>query len=239
MSIPNFARRGQREQCIIRIESETSLLSKIIECAIISPYIKNENPLSLMIVAKPESGKTRHLKEYRFNKGLVYMTDCTAYGLTRDIVPKLISGEAKTIIIADILTPLAKATKTRASFIAFLNNLIEEGLAKITTYCTILDKEVKANVITSVTPEALEDGRHEWAKLGFLSRFIVFSYSYDRLTVQKILDYYSRKGLSLNVRVGDIHEPRGKSDKVNTMNETKAFQHHIATIQKQRFTIYS
>jgi hypothetical protein len=148
-----------------------------------------------MIVAKPESGKTTAMKMYIKNKGIVYVTDCTAYGIQRDLLPKLVSKEVRTIIIADLLTPLSKAFKTKQAFIAFLNNLIEEGVAKITTYAMTWDKEVKANVITAVTDQAIEDGRHEWAKLGFLSRFIIFSYSYSMSTVVEILSSYSRHGL--------------------------------------------
>jgi hypothetical protein len=169
-------------------------LQKIVECTIYSPYIQGEKPLSLLIVAKPESGKTSVLKMYRENKGIVYVTDCTAYGLTRDILPKIVSGEVKTIIIPDLMTPLSKQTKTRQAFIAFLNNLIEEGVAKVTTYANIWENDVNANVITAVTDEALRDGRHNWAKLGFLSRFVIFSYGYSISTVQKILDTYSLHG---------------------------------------------
>jgi len=170
----------------------------MIECALISPYIKNENPISLMIVAKPESGKTSAMKKYRQNKGIIYVTDCTAYGLTRDVLPKMVSGEIKTIVIPDLLTPLSKATKTRRSFVAFLNNLIEEGIVKVTTYAMIWDRNVKANVITAVTDQALFDGRHEWAKMGFISRFIVFSYSYNLSTIIEILNRYSRTGLVID-----------------------------------------
>jgi hypothetical protein len=174
------------------------LLQKTIECTLISPYIKNEKPISLLIVAKPESGKTSAMKLYRQNKGIVYVTDCTAYGITRDILPKLVSGEIRTIMIPDLLTPLSKSTKTRQSFVAFLNNLIEEGIAKITSYAMIWDKEAKANLITAITDEALEDGRHEWAKMGFLSRFIIFSYSYGFSTVIEILNSYSQHSLNFD-----------------------------------------
>ena len=177
---------------------ETLFLKKIIECCLISPYITDEKPISLLIVAKPESGKTAHMKVYRMNKGVCYMTDCTAYGITRDILPKLVSGEVKTMMIADLITPLSRSTKTRKNFVAFLNNFIEEGLAKITTYATIWEKEVKGNVITAVTDSELQDGRREWAKMGFLSRFIIFSYSYSLSTVTKILDMYSAKGITMN-----------------------------------------
>ena len=197
-------------------------LKKIIECALISPYIKNEKPLSLLIVAKAESGKTSTMKLYRQNKGVVYLTDCTAYGLTRDILPKMVSGEVKTLMIPDLLTPLSKSAKTRQSLIAFLNNLIEEGVVKITTYAMIWDKDVNANVITAVTDQALQDGRHDWAKMGFLSRFIIFSYSYNLSTIIEILNGYSEHGLSFeNVKLDlpekeiDIELPKEIADKLN------------------------
>lgn len=176
---------------------EIEPLKKMIECTLISPYIKDEKPISLLIVAKPESGKSSVMKQYRENKGVVYITDCTAFGITRDILPKIVSGDIRTIMIPDLITPLSKQTKTRKSFTAFLNNLIEEGVAKITTYATVWNKDVKANVIAAVTDQALNDGRHNWAKMGFLSRFIVFSYSYNISTVTEILNYYSEHGLSL------------------------------------------
>lgn len=180
----------------------------MIECALISPYIKNEKPISLLIVAKPESGKSSAMKQYRENKGVVYLSDCTAYGITRDILPKIVSGEIKTIMIPDLITPLSKQTKTRRSFTAFLNNLIEEGVAKITTYSTVWNRDATANVITAVTDEALKDARHNWAKMGFLSRFIVFSYSYSLSTVTEILDYYSGHGLNLKSTKTKL--PRGQ-----------------------------
>jgi len=177
-------------------------LKEIVECALLSPYVKNEKPISLLIVAKAESGKSSVMKQYRENKGVVYLTDCTAYGITRDVLPKIVSGEIKTIMIPDLLTPLSKQTKTRQSFVAFLNNLIEEGVAKIRTYSTVWNRDVKANVITAITDEALRDARHSWAKMGFLSRFIVFSYSYGISNVTKILNYYSEHGLkSKNTKV--------------------------------------
>lgn len=168
-----------------------SALRETVETVLFTPYIKNEKPVSLLIVAKPESGKTAVLKSYVQNKGIVYITDCTAYGLSRDILPKISSGEVRTIIIPDLITPLSKSHKTRQSFIAFLNNLIEEGVVKVSTYVTVWEKEARANVITAVTDEELRDGRHDWAKMGFLSRFLIFSYSYPISLVTQIFRYYT------------------------------------------------
>jgi hypothetical protein len=188
---PRITKVEQERDTLVNIEP----LRKTVECALISSYIKNEKPLSLLIVAKAESGKTSIMKQYRQNEGVAYVSDCTAYGLTRDILPKMVSSEIRTLMIPDLITPLSKSHKTRQGFIAFLNNLIEEGIVKITSYATIWDKEVKANLITAITDEALQDGRHDWAKMGFLSRLIVFSYSYSISTIVKILSYYSGHGL--------------------------------------------
>jgi hypothetical protein len=195
--------KGKSDQ-LINVEP----LKKMIECALISPYIKEEKPISLLIVAKAESGKTSVMKQYRENKGVIYLTDCTAFGITRDILPKIVSSEVKTIMIPDLITPLAKQTKTRQSFVAFLNNLIEEGVAKMTSYSTVWNKEANANVITAVTDEALRDARHNWAKIGFLSRFIVFSYSYNISTITEILDSYSEHGLTF--KKSEIKLPKGQ-----------------------------
>jgi len=222
---------GRERKTLINVEP----LRKIVECALISPYIKGEKPLSLLIVAKAESGKTSVMKLFSQNKGVAYVSDCTAYGITRDILPKMVSGEVRTLVIPDLITPLSKSTKTRQSFVAFLNNLIEEGVAKITTYANIWDKEVKANVITAVTDEALRDGRHEWAKIGFLSRFIIFSYAYSPTTVVQILKSYSEHGPSLGQadfqppeKEVDVHLPKKIADKLDP----------FATKVEEQFRLY-
>jgi hypothetical protein len=110
----------------------------------------------------------------------------------------MVSGEIKTLMIPDLLTPLSKSAKTRQSFIAFLNNLIEEGVAKITSYAITWNQDVQANVITAVTDEAIRDARHDWAKIGFLSRFILFSYSYSLETVMEIMSRSSSHGFNLD-----------------------------------------
>jgi len=58
--------------------------------------------------------------------------------------------------------------------------------------------------------------------MGFLSRFIVFSYSYSISTVTEILDYYSGYGLSLKTiktklpkRQVDVELPKEIADKLN------------------------
>lgn len=173
----------------------TALLDKIIECAILSPYIQGEHPISLLIVAKPESGKTSSLKRYIDTQGVIYLTDITAYSLQTQIFPQLKEGKIKTLIIGDLITQIAKQTKTRQTFIGAVNYLVEEGAVEIHHYGMDWKGEVKANLITAVTDQELRDARHGWAKMGFLSRFIIFAYSYDEATINRIMKRYSTGGI--------------------------------------------
>ena len=168
-------------------------LLKIIECALLSPIIKNEKPFSLLIAAKPESGKTTAIKLYKDVNTVLYLTDATAYGITQYHLPALVSGEIKTIMIPDLLTPLSKQTRTRNQFIALMNNLLEEGVSKISTYAVRRNKgdDARANLIAGLTDHKLVDRRSNWASMGFLSRCLFFTYSYSEESVDAILEGYS------------------------------------------------
>jgi hypothetical protein len=171
-------------------------LKKLIECTILSTLIKDEKPISLLIVALPESGKTTAMQLYKDTKGVLYLTEGTAFGIQTNYLRDIESGKIRTFIIPDLITPLAKQQATRQGFIAFFNSLIEEGVAKVATGFMLRNeaKEVKANMITAVTKGVLEDNRHHWDRIGFMSRFIVISYSYDDATIQRIMKYYSEHG---------------------------------------------
>jgi hypothetical protein len=210
--VPGVPIVSEKKGYLVKIEP----LQKLIECAIISPYIKGEKPISLLIAATPESGKTAALILYSKVKGVTILTDATAHGINQHIVPRIKSGETKTIIIPDLLTPLSKQTKTRRGFIAFLNNLTEEGVGKIVSnaFVQLTDDVVTANIITAVTKGAILDARRGWTSMGFLSRFIFFSYSYSESVVYEIMNRYSEFGLEKKEvkRKAKLKLPRGKVD---------------------------
>lgn len=199
-------RKIREHQSIVSLDP----LKKMVECALISPYIKDEKPISLLIAAVPESGKSTVMKQYNKTRGVLYLTDCTAYGIQQNYLPSIVSGETKTIMISDLITPISKATKTRKSFIAFLNNLTEEGVGKIATYAHVRrsGEDARANVITAITRGCLGDARHGWDKMGFLSRFIVFSYSYSNDSVNSIMSRYSEQGLAEKSKKIKLKLPR-------------------------------
>jgi len=166
-------------------------LVDMITLTLYTAYLKDSKANSLLIIAKPESGKTEVMKKFIANKNVAYISDATAFGIERDYIPKIETGEIRHIIIPDLLKPLSRKESTVKTFITMMNALIEEGIASVATYAShrVSDKHVKCGIITAITDQELRDQRHSWGRVGFLSRVIPFSYSYSIESVKKIFEY--------------------------------------------------
>jgi hypothetical protein len=190
-------------------------LLEMLRLILYTAYIKGiPKPNSLLIIARPESGKTEALKKFTVNKNVAYLTDVTAFGIQRDWLAKIEAGEVRHIIIPDLLKPLSRKESTVNSFITMLNSLIEEGISSMSTYVTpgpvSFRKPVKCGLITAITSDEFRDKRHSWRKKGFLSRTIPFSYKYGMNTVNKVfnsildLDYTKEHDIKLDIPKQDI-----------------------------------
>jgi hypothetical protein len=88
-------------------------LADIITLTLYTAYIQNvQKPNSLLIIARPESGKTELMKKFIVNKNIAYVSDLTAFGLERDYLPKIETGEIRHIMIPDLLKPLSRKEST-------------------------------------------------------------------------------------------------------------------------------
>jgi hypothetical protein len=167
-------------------------LAEMITLTLYTAHIKNvPKPNSLLIIARPESGKTEMMKKFIVNKGIAYLSDATAYGIEHNYLSRIESGEVRHIMIPDLLKPLSRKESTVKAFITYLNGLIEEGIASTSTYASnrSSEKHVKCGIITAITMDKFHDKRHHWESIGFLSRTIPFSYSYGVESVKKVFDY--------------------------------------------------
>lgn len=166
-------------------------LEKLLEVTLFTGYIKDERPVSLLIIAKPESGKTELVKKAKRSKGILYLTDATAWGIINSHWDDIESRKVRHIIIPDLTVPLGKATETRQGLTRFLSALIEEGAVELQSYVTNKKAKVddlRCGLISTITPDALRDQRGGWRKFGFMSRMLPVSYSYSTGTVNKIFD---------------------------------------------------
>ena len=204
------------------------------ELALWSAYIEGEQPVSLLVTANVEAGKTELVAMYSENPGVLYLNDTTAYGIISNHLSDILDGKVRHIVIPDFITPMSRKRTTATQFVAFLNCLLEEGIVRIETYATneVLAKPVKCGLITTLAKGVLSDRRHGWSKLGFMSRLLPVSYDYAPSTIGKIRDSIAsrlyiggaKKTLALPDRDMEVQLPQkhGQSLANLAMNLTKA-----------------
>jgi len=190
---------------------KTQDLEHLLKLALLSPYIKNERPVSVLISARVESGKTELLQKADGLKGVIYLNDATAYGIQKNYLAGIADGSIKTLVMPDLITPLSRAPDTVETFVTFLNGLIEEGIVRMQTYATDISYETPArcNIITSISKEHLFDQRHRWSKIGFISRVLPVSYEYASSTVYDIQQSISNKEYQKELKYTDLVLPGG------------------------------
>lgn len=166
-------------------------LDYIIELVLLSGWIKNADPLSLIISSNVGAGKTELVKQYSEVRGVKFLSEATAYGIKSRFLRDIQIGKIKHIIIGDLLVPLSKQKKTRDDFIAFFNTIIEDGVKSIHTYAQHWEGKsaVKCGLIVTIAkPDFLSKSRR-WGAMGFLSRCIPLTYGYSSATKVRIYQH--------------------------------------------------
>ena len=168
---------------------KTKWLRELISLAIASTRIKNEKPVSILIIAKPESGKTATLKEFSINNGVIWISDITYTGIL-NVLDKINSGTVKTLLIPDLLKVLGRKKSTVMNLLTLLNELIEEGIKTIMTYGKTIhySNYLVANIIGAITSKDFFMRKDILGGIGFLSRVIPFSYKYSVQDINKIFE---------------------------------------------------
>lgn len=195
---------------------KTEQLEHILKLVLLTPYIQGERPVSLLISARVESGKTEVIKKTDLgaDRGIAFMTDLTAWGLQTKYLDDIASGNIRTIVVPDLITPLSRSSDTVETLVSFLNALIEEGVCEIQTYAKSLELKVPArcNIITSIAKEFLDDRRHRWTKTGFMSRVIPVSYEYGASTVFRIAKSIARREYREEGNFAELDIPREETE---------------------------
>ncbi len=115
----------------------------ILRCTLASGKLKDERPLSAIVIAPVESGKTTMINWVCLKaKNVFYTTEATAYGIIRDTHQlRDFSSGLTHIVIPDLLTCLGRKQDTVRTFIGFMNALVEEGVVNLSTYATKVARE--------------------------------------------------------------------------------------------------
>lgn len=175
---------------------ELARISELVKYVLFSDYLqldieKKEVPLSLLIIANAESGKTSIVEQFHPNNGILYINDLTAWGLQHKYINEMETGKVKRILIPDLINPVNRNKDTVDTLITFLNSYISwEGIRAISTYAMQIELKVpvRGSIITTVTPQDFNRMAKGLAAVGFLSRLMFINYKYSNEVVNEIMD---------------------------------------------------
>lgn len=158
-----------------------------------SGFVANSlRPLSLLIVANPERGKSTEVQKWK-TLGVFELQDATSYGIDRHI--QEMSGEDLDnfhhLVIPDLEKLASRNRAVRNELLAKLRILMEEGIQHVSTGrdWLHLDKPLKLGVIMCTTPDDLGDRRSVFRSLSFQSRLIPITYDVSDQLKLEILDF--------------------------------------------------
>jgi hypothetical protein len=171
-------------------------LKKHIKCIIYTGFVDRHKPVSTLIFAEPERGKT--VEVMKFNAlGVVVFNDLTAYGLQEELVNM---GQIERevfhhIIIPDLERIGARSWNSKQELLATLQIAMQEGLYHATTRYTHVDfqKPKVIGAIMCTTPREMKDKRSIFRRESFLSRVIPFSYNYSNQKRADIFQFIVRE----------------------------------------------
>ena len=180
-------------------------LIDIIKLTLQTAYVKGiETPVNLLIIAKPESVKTKAMEKFKI-KGTYTTNNITSHSIAYKILPMIERQGLKHLIIPDFLNAVEKDSRTAKSTINLFKVLTEEGVTSLDQFYIKTEKvynpPVKCGLITGITTKGYygeynpitqrtEGGvKNYWRNIGFLSRLVPFTYHYELSKIRKVMEY--------------------------------------------------
>lgn len=160
-----------------------SLIREVVETVILTGRLKEHAPVSLLLVASPESGKTSVVLE-KDCEAVVAMSDVTGRGLQELCKMK---PEVSHIVINDLIAVNSHRTSVNHYTMSMINAMTEEGImatafpGQIETY-----KHGKRGIIASIPTSMSKDGRAWWNKIGLSSRMLPLAFKHSEELKLKI-----------------------------------------------------
>lgn len=175
-----------------------------IDLALRSKYIRNEKPVSILLLSRAESGRTEAIKKFRLNDGIVMYRRFTAFGFLRDLIEgtvKLLFEKPRilpTIGIYDFNDLLNFKDETTSSTLEFINAVSEDGLSLESTYAIrpremLRFKGTRGNFIGAINTFGMFTYKRAVVKHmlysgGFLSRPKIMSFDFSESVMHEIMD---------------------------------------------------
>src|SRR6266850_1503738 len=143
------------------------LLREFFQTIVFTGRLKEKDPVSTMLIAAPERGKTSIVLEKNC-ESLVVLTDCTGKGL--DFVCQM-NQKASHIVINDMAVIQAHSGKAGAYFYSRLIAMTEEGIRAMAgpQGFSSVDKG-RRGFVGCITSDQARDHRMSWYRRGLARR---------------------------------------------------------------------
>jgi hypothetical protein len=160
---------------------------QIVRSAIWTGRVKDANPVSVILVASPESAKSQILLHFRNTSTLRYYTDVTAKALLT-LRPDIESKRVRHIVLQDLNVLATHKSWVSERIFAFLACLMEEGITTLADPSGSFDWKglPKIGLLAAITPTQYYDRRARWSRMGFLTRFLSIHFTYTENTVNTV-----------------------------------------------------
>lgn len=192
---------------------------QLIKISLHIPYLKDENPIGILLIAQPGMGKSMLLTRFD-SENIITVSDLTGFGLEKTILEckKLSKGY---ILIPDLLRLQAR-NKGWQAFLTLTNIILEEGLVSIARgdVTVKFKKPVNFGIITAITADCFQRNLSYFSRIGFTSRFGLFSYSYEGSDYQRIEALISKKSNGENEKLV-IKPPKNLRGEKNILVSSK------------------
>lgn len=172
--------RGRELPMLIGVD----LILELVQAVLLTGRLSTDNPVSLMLIASPESGKTSTVVE-RGTEEMVFCSDATGGGITQELVTH---PKATHIIINDLVSVMSHKEHVNKRTFAIISAMTDEGLYKIAMPGSgaVDFKGRRVGIICCVPAEFAQDDRRWWNASGLSTRMLPFAYEYSRNLVLRI-----------------------------------------------------
>jgi len=163
-------------------------LAECIKTCYQSVFVKNEVPLSLLLLAETDHGKSQlilnycpHVEHLQVER----LTDTSSMGLYKAVKDK---SDPVMLVIPDFHAVISHRASVTEGTLNALMTLLQDGAMKVSVGPNepIELKGKRASLLTAMTPGMLLGRAGRWRRLGFLRRLVPVYYTYSEATAMKI-----------------------------------------------------
>jgi len=159
---------------------------EFVKTVLFTGRLKGVNPVSALIIAPPECGKTSTVTRALIGgkcKSAIALSDVTGRGLM-DLCK--IHPEVSHFILNDLITVMSHRDSVNRYTLSVINAVTEEGIMAVAWPGKVeIFEHGKRGIIACATPGMVQDGRSWWNRNGLASRMLPFFFDHtDPLSVK-------------------------------------------------------